>query len=77
MLEATVAVCIAISTGLGAILTRQNQRMLNLDKRIDCIELRVAERYVQRQELTSALDKIEAHMVRIESKLDQICLHGK
>tara|TARA_X000001382_G_scaffold74053_1_gene51745 strand:+ start:7952 stop:8185 length:234 start_codon:yes stop_codon:yes gene_type:complete len=77
MLEATVAVSIAITTGLGAVLTRQNQRMLDLDNRIDSIELRVAERYVQRQELATALEKIEDHMIRIENKLDKIALHGK
>ena len=77
MLEATVAVSIAITTGLEAVLTRQNQRMLDLDNRIDSIELRVAERYVQRQELATALEKIEDHMIRIENKLDKIALHGK
>lgn len=72
MLEAIVAASIAITTGLGAVLTRQNQRLLDLDNRIDSIELRVAEKYVQREELASALGKIEAHMIRIESKLDRI-----
>ena len=46
MLEATVAVSIAIATGVGAVLTRQNQRLLDLDKRLDSVELRVAEKYV-------------------------------
>ena len=76
MLEAIVAASIAVSTGLGAVLTRQNQRLLDLDNRIDSIELRVAEKYVQREELASALAKIEAHMIRIESKLDRMVSHG-
>ena len=76
MLEAIVAASIAVSTGLGAVLTRQNQRLLDLDNRIDGIELRVAEKYVQREELASALAKIEAHMIRIESKLDRMVSHG-
>ena len=76
MLEAIVAASIAVSTGLGAVLTRQNQRLLDLDNRIDSIELRVAEKYVQREELASALAKIEAHMIRIESKLDRMVSNG-
>ena len=76
MLEAVVAVSIAVTTGIGAMITRQNQRLLDLDNRIDGIELRVAEKYVQREELTNALSKIEAHMIRIESKLDKLTIHG-
>ena len=76
MLEAIVAASIAVSTGLGAVLTRQSQRLLDLDNRIDGIELRVAEKYVQREELASALAKIEAHMIRIESKLDRMVSNG-
>ena len=76
MLEATVAVSIAIATGVGAVLTRQNQRLLDLDKRLDNVELRVAEKYVQRQELTQHLDKIEAHLLRLESKLDKLTTNG-
>jgi uncharacterized coiled-coil protein SlyX len=76
MLEATVAVSIAIATGVGAVLTRQNQRLLDLDKRLDGVELRVAEKYVQRQELTQHLDKIEAHLLRLESKLDKLTTNG-
>jgi len=76
MLEATAAVSIAIATGVGAVLTRQNQRLLDLDKRLDGVELRVAEKYVQRQELTQHLDKIEAHLLRLESKLDKLTTNG-
>jgi uncharacterized coiled-coil protein SlyX len=76
MLEATVAVSIAIATGVGAVLTRQNQRLLDLDQRLDGVELRVAEKYVQRQELTQHLDKIEAHLLRLESKLDKLTTNG-
>jgi hypothetical protein len=76
MLEATVAASIAIATGVGAVLTRQNQRLLDLDQRLDGVELRVAEKYVQRQELAQHLDKIEAHLLRLESKLDKLTTNG-
>lgn len=67
-----MAASIAVTTGIGAVISRQNQRLLDLDTRLDGIQLRVAEKYVQREELTVALDKIEAHMLRIESKLDKL-----
>lgn len=76
MIEASVAIAIAVATGVGAVINRHNQRLVDLDTRLDGIELRVAEKYVQRQELASALEKIEAHMVRIESKLDKLTFNG-
>ena len=72
MLEAIVAVSIAVSTGIGAVLTRQSQRLLDLDKRMDDIALRVAERYITKNELSEVMRKMEGHMIRIEDKLDRI-----
>ena len=45
-----------------------------MDKRVDGVELRIAEQYVKRHELTTALEKMEDHMIRIESKIDQLTL---
>ena len=72
MLEAAVALSIAIATGVGAVLNKQHQRLLELDKRMDDIALRVAERYITMIELTEVVRKIEGHMIRIEDKLDRI-----
>jgi uncharacterized coiled-coil protein SlyX len=55
---------------------RASSRMNSIDKRIDDIELRLAEKYVPRQELAAALQKMEDHMIRIENKLDQIVLRN-
>lgn len=76
MIEATVALAIAMATGVGAVMTRQNQRIIDLDRRVDGVELRVAEKYVTRDELVQAISKMEDHMVRIENKLDRITLNG-
>lgn len=76
MIEATVALAIAMATGVGAVMTRQNQRIIDLDRRVDGVELRVAEKYVTRDELVQAISKMEDHMVRIETKLDRITLNG-
>ena len=78
MIEAAVtgviSLVIGVSGGVMAISSRSNSRMDQIDKRIDGIELRLAEKYVPRQELANALQKMEDHMIRIEYKLDQIVL---
>jgi uncharacterized coiled-coil protein SlyX len=76
MIEAAVSAAIAAFTAMVALHTRTNNKMLEIDKRIDQVELRIAEKYVQREELSSALAKMEDHMIRIENKLDQIVLRN-
>jgi uncharacterized coiled-coil protein SlyX len=65
MLEAAVTLAIAAATGLGVISSRLNQR-------INSIELRVAEKYIPREEVSLILTRFEDHMVRIEEKLDNL-----
>jgi septal ring factor EnvC (AmiA/AmiB activator) len=76
MIEAAVSGTIAVFTAVVALHSRMHNRISEVDKRIDQVELRIAEKYVQREELTSALQKMEDHMVRIENKLDQIVLRN-
>ena len=80
MIEAIVTGAITLVLGIGggviSVSSRSSLRMDNIDKRIDGIELRLAEKYVPRQELAVALQKMEDHMIRIESKLDQIALRN-
>ena len=72
MIEADITLGVAIVSGVGILFTRVNQRVHDLDKRIDVFELRVAESYVPKSELSSALDRVEGHMVRIENKIDAL-----
>jgi hypothetical protein len=81
MIEAIItgvfSLIIGVGGGVAALNGRSSARMDVIDKRIDGLELRIAEKYVPRQELTAALQKMEDHMIRIENKLDQIALrHG-
>jgi hypothetical protein len=80
MIEALITGAISLVLGAGggviALHSRTNSRMDQLDKRMDGIELRFAEKYVPRQELANALQKMEDHMIRIENKLDQIVLRN-
>lgn len=65
MLEAAVAIAIAAVTGLGVSASRINTRLNN-------IELRVAEKYIPREEVSLILSRFEDHMIRIENKLDNL-----
>jgi len=65
MLEAVVAIGIAISTGLGMFASRINTR-------VSQVELRVAEKYIPREEVSLILTRFEDHMIRIENKLDNL-----
>lgn len=80
MMEAVVTGVITLVLGAGggvlAVNSKSNGRMDEIDKRIDGIEIRLAEKYVPRLELATALQKMEDHMIRIENKLDQIVLRN-
>lgn len=81
MVEAVVSLCIA-SVAAGAALNNRlhqrinnvHERVNNLDRRIDGVELNVAQDYVSKTDLQTMIDRMEDHMVRIETKLDQIVL---
>ena len=65
MLEIVVSIGIALSTGLGVFASRINTR-------VNAIELRVAEKYIPREEVSLILTRFEDHMIRIENKLDNL-----
>lgn len=74
MIEAIVSASIAAIAAGAALTTRTNNRITELDRRIDTFELRVATSYVPKEDFTTAMSKMEDHMIRIENKLDQIVL---
>jgi Tfp pilus assembly protein PilO len=76
MIEAGVAAGIALFTAIVSVHNRLYIKINEVDSRVDKVELRVAENYVQKQELAVALQKMEDHMIRIENKLDQIVLRN-
>ena len=65
MFEAAITLCIAVATGLGVVSGRLNSRLNN-------IEIRVAEKYITREEVSLILIRFEDHMIRIENKLDNL-----
>ncbi len=74
MIEAAVSACIAVIAAGAAVTNRLHGRINDMDRRIDTFELRVATHYVPKDEFVTAVKKIEDHMIRIETKIDQIVL---
>jgi uncharacterized coiled-coil protein SlyX len=80
-MESVVAAVIAIIAGGAALNNRIHNRIGNvhdrisgLDRRIDNLELTVAQEYVSKSDLAALVSRMEDHMIRIENKLDQIVL---
>ena len=74
MLEASIAIAIATVSGAAALTNRVYNRVHELDRRLDRVELRIAEQYVSKTDLTEVIDRMEKHMIRIENKLDKIAI---
>ena len=72
MIEVVIPIGVAAATGFSILITRIHSRVHDLDRRVDNFELRVAESYLSKSEFSSALDRVEGHMVRIENKLDRL-----
>ena len=80
-MESVVAAVSAIIAGGAALNNRIHNRIGNvhdrisgLDRRIDNLELTVAQEYVSKTDLATLVSRMEDHMIRIENKLDQIVL---
>ena len=72
MLEAIIPLAVASVTGVAAMAARFNHSIQVLDRRIDEVELRVAEQYVTKADMTLMFNKMEDWMIRIEDKIDRI-----
>jgi len=75
MFEAAVTATIAALTAMGVITQKLHTRISELDRRIDGIELRVASNYVTKVELSAMMERMEAHLIRIEEKMDKMSLN--
>jgi len=72
MFELILPATVALVTGGGVLFNRVHNRIHDLDRRVDQVELRMAESYVNKEDFNGALSRMESHMIRIEEKLDQI-----
>mgnify|MGYP003678380759 CR=1 FL=1 len=74
MIEMIIPVFIAGATGFSVLISRLHSRVTSLDDRVDQFELRVASSYVSKTDLNEIMERVDAHMTRIENKLDRIIL---
>ena len=71
-MEAAVTIIIAALSGSGRPSWAPDLRIHELDRRIDHIEVKVAEKYVTKADMSDIIDRVTDHMVRIENKLDNL-----
>ena len=72
MIEQAIPAIIAIVTGTGVLFNRVNNRVTILDNRVDRLELKLVESFTTKTEFTTAMEKMEAHLRRIENKMDKL-----
>ena len=72
ILETVVPAVIALVTGGGFLFQRVHNRIHQLDRRIDHVELRIVESYVSKNDFNQMVNKMEAHLIRIEEKMDAL-----
>lgn len=74
MIEAGAALVIALVSGTAVLTQRVHNRISDLDRRVDKIELSVAQNFVSKADLSEIMARVDTHMSRIEDKLDRIAL---
>ena len=72
MVETLIPAVIAAATGFSVLIRGLYTRVHELDQRVDGFELRVAENYVTKDSFSSALERVEQRMIRIETKIDNL-----
>ena len=76
MIETIVPAAIAVITGGFVLSNRISNQMHILERRIDAVELRIAESYVSKQDFQLSVTKMESHLTRIEEKMDKLIEAG-
>ncbi len=70
MIEPFVPVFIAAATGFAVLTNRIYNRIAILDQRLDTAELRAVQEFVTKDDFNNALSRVEAHLIRMEDKID-------
>ena len=72
MIESVVPAIIAVVSGAAVVTNRVHNRINDMDRRVDQLELQMATTYVTKGDFQHALERVENQMIRIEEKLDTI-----
>ena len=71
MIEPFIPAVVAVATGVAVLFNKVNQRVTQLDHRVDKLELKLVESFTTKQDFNAAMVRMEEHLVRIENKMDQ------
>ena len=71
MIEPFIPAVVAIATGVAVLFNKVNARVTQLDHRVDKLELKLVESFTTKQQFSDAMIRMEAHLIRIEDKMDQ------
>ena len=71
MIEPFIPAIVAVVTGAAVLFNKVNQRVTQLDHRVDKLELKLVESFTTKQEFSDAMIRMESHLIRIEDKMDQ------
>ena len=71
MIESFIPVAVATVTGVAVLFNKVNNRVTQLDHRVDRLELKLVESFTTKQEFSQAMIRMEEHLIRIEDKMDQ------
>ena len=71
MIEPFIPAVVAAVTGVAVLFNKVNQRVTQLDHRVDKLELKLVESFTTKQDFNAAMIRMEEHLVRIENKMDQ------
>ena len=71
MIEPFIPALVAVATGVAVLFNKVNQRVTQLDHRVDKLELKLVESFTTKQDFNAAMVRMEEHLVRIENKMDQ------
>lgn len=74
MIESIISATIAVVTGGFVLTSKLSSKLDHLDKRIDGVELSMAQNYVTKNDFEKTLERVEGHMIRIEEKLDELVI---
>jgi hypothetical protein len=72
MIEAFIPALVAVATGVAVLFNKVNQRVTQLDHRVDKLELKLVESFTTKADFQVAMNRMEEHMIRIEDKLDKL-----
>lgn len=66
------AIVVGASGGAVSLYRGTHLRIAAVEKRIETLELEINKEFLSKPDFRAAIDRIEAHMVRIEDKLDSM-----